>query len=545
MNPSRILLVNPKIAEPGHWYHFPLGLTYVATALKQHGFSVTGINLCHKRESVGESIRRAMQAGDIDIVATGGISLFWREISEVLSEAKRCNPQVKTIVGGPLVTAQPQLAMQHLPIDIGVLGEGEITTVEAVRALESGTLLENVDGIVFRANDDPCRFTRPREPIMNLDGIPYPDYDILDFGTLLDTIESEENTYLEACERPRPAEIIASRSCPFSCTFCYHPLGKKYRQRSVDNVIGEVEMLISRYRINVINLLDELLAADEERLLEFSRRIAPLGVRWVANLRVDKVTRKALQAMKDSGAFLIFFGVESINDEVLRSMRKGITREQIESAFRLAGEVGIRANGHIILGDVADTEETVAESLQWVKSHPEYNIQTDFVLAIPDAPIYRQARARGLIPDELAHVRNKFPIVNMSRIPERRFQKLVDRLRRENREMAFAATATLLAARELENDPLGASLFRLRCPVCGREAEYRRGANVSRTWTGVVCRHCHRCLRAPSAQIFPKAWRAEYGGVERGILRAAMSLARAARRVAGRCRGTFLKGWRH
>jgi radical SAM superfamily enzyme YgiQ (UPF0313 family) len=412
---KNFLFIVPRFSSKGCYYPFPYGLAYVIAALKQKDFNVSVLNLCEHLEPIEALISEKIQEDSVDVVCTGAMSLHWDKVKEVLDIVKKINQGIITVVGGPIITSDPELALTNLSVDYGVIGEGEETIVELADALSNNKETSDVPGIAYM-DGSVVLFSAARPPIQDIDKLPLPDYDSLGF-----------KNWLDVCQE-RAVDIFASRSCPYACTFCYHPLGNKYRQRSLDSVFKEIETIQDRYNIFNFNFQDELFSYDKERVLEFAARIKKLNIRYFIQWRVDNIDLEMLQALKDSGVRCLELGVESYSDTVLRSMKKGITKKQIQYAYELCDAAGVNVTSNIIIGDPAETEETVQESLEFVQQHPDHVINIGFILAIPDSVLWRQALAKGLIRDKLGFIRKGFPVINMTGMSNRVFNRIRKRI---------------------------------------------------------------------------------------------------------------------
>lgn len=502
---KNFLFVIPKYVKAGEHYHFPIGIAYVSAYLRHQNFKVHCLNLCHSEVPVDIQLAQAIEQHKIDVVATGSLSKFWHKTKDILVNVKKIKPAIITILGGPIITSEPELAMQNIPVDYGVIGEGEETMTELAGTLCNGGDINNIKGLIFFNNEKELVLTPARPSLMNLDALPFPDYEAFEFDKLLSTIQNLEDKYLGLTPSPRPAEIIASRSCPYNCTFCYHPLGRIYRQRSLDNFFGEVDYLVNKFQINAVNMLDELLSAKKDRLYEIAARIKKYNLSWVANLRVDHVDEEMLRVVKDSGAFLIFFGVESINDEILKSMKKKITRKKIENTFSLCAKIGVRANGHLILGDVKDTKKTINNSIKWWLKHKQYNINLDFILAIPNSQIYQYALRKGIIKNKLEHILNRFPIVNLTEISDKIFNRIIEKVRycNDNRQ-------NLLQGKVKSSEKIAETkkyLFTVECPICHNSSDYVKERLLKHPWITVICHHCYKMIKVSSYKAFAKEFK--------------------------------------
>lgn len=216
------------------YYEFPLGLAYVSACLKQAGYDMDVLNLNHYGGSQLNLIRDKMTRNKYRYVLAGGLSAHYQQIKRVVDDVRHCDPAAVIMIGGGVMSATPELMYRHIQPDYMVLGEGEITIVELIDELNnSGKNLERINGIGYRSRSGELIVTQRREPIMDLDNLPWPDLEGFQVETYLEMQRPNDSLYLYCDDNPRFYPIISSRGCPYNCTFCYHPLGQKYRSRSV------------------------------------------------------------------------------------------------------------------------------------------------------------------------------------------------------------------------------------------------------------------------------------------------------------------------
>lgn len=508
---KNFLFVVPRYANINEYYPFPYGLGYVISNMKKNGFNVFTLNLCHHEESIEFLLSKSIKKHDIHVVCTGAMSLHWEKVNEIVNTVKKINNTIITVVGGPIITSDPMLALENMQIDFGVIGEGEETLVELADALCNNGEIKKIRGIMFKDDDKNFFLNTPRPPIKDLDSLPFPDYEGLEFDKWIET-----NTLLQPINwlefdlnnRPRQVDITASRSCPFRCTFCYHPLGNTYRQRSLDNVFKEIDYLKDKYGITLINIMDELFSLNEERVHEFAARIKEYDIQWLAQWRVDNVNEDMLKILKDSNIRYLELGMESVSDVVLKSMKKGITRSQIEQAYRICDAVGIRVNGNIIIGDVAETEDTIKESLNWVKNHPEYDINIGFILAIPDSEIWRDALSKGLIHNKLDFIKNRFPVINLTSIDKKRFLKIKKEIMIANLAKRYTIDGKLISSEKTGNSYQDKPVynFAVKCPHCSMVSNYSYPKYSNHPFSIVVCKHCYKRLKVSTRKTFKESF---------------------------------------
>lgn len=426
-----ILLVLPRVfvnlSEPEH---FPVGMALVSACLKRAGHHVEILNLNFEEGNVFDLLKEKIENSNFEIVETGGLITHYWMIKQIVDSVKLINSNIYTLVGGGYVTGDPELAMEAIPnIDFGVFGEGEITNSEVSMAIDGAMRFSDVDGLIFRErfeNKDiektdynRCKKNNPRKEIEDLDTIPWPDYEGFQLDKMLEYAPKKYVT------------MSTGRSCKFRCTFCFHTSGQRYRQRSLDSFFEELDYLVQKYGIDNIYITDELFADDFNRLNEFCTRIRKYNILWSIQLRVNIVTKPLLQLLKDSGCIIISFGLESADNRILKSMRKGITVEMIENALQCSQEVGIEAHGAFIFGDIEEDEESINNTLTWWREHRQYNIGLALIQVFPGTYLYKYACEKGIIKDKVKFIEQGCPYINVSKLSDEQYIELGLRIQNE------------------------------------------------------------------------------------------------------------------
>ncbi len=420
------LIVMPRIVSKiGEWYQFPLGIAYISAALKKAGFKVHTLNLNNEIGSVTDILRESIHNLDIDTVSTGGVTGQYGAIREVLESAKQIKPEIITIAGGGIISSAPEDAMAALECtDFGVIGEGEMIICELCAALENSTDPRRIPGIVYRAETGYSQTLGTPAPVI-LEEVPFPDYHGFSFHKLLESVPniigmSEYNTL----------PIVTGRSCPFRCTFCFHTSGQKFRQRTLDDVFAEIDYLVKEFGVKYLSIQDELFLYKKNIpwVEEFCRRIRPYGIKWLAQFRVNDVTPQLVEMLKDANCATMAFGIESADNSILKSMKKGITIEQTERALDIVYRAGIGIQGVLIFGDPAETIETASRTLNWWKKYHHYELQLSAVITYPGTEIYKQACRKGIISDPIQYIRDGCPLVRLSNMSDSEYAWLFQQI---------------------------------------------------------------------------------------------------------------------
>lgn len=481
------LIVMPILTEIfDQSYTFPLGIAYVSASLKRSGRNVVTYNLNYKSKTIKENLEKIIREEQIDVIATGGLTAQYWQLERILTAAREIKPDIITWVGGGIITSAPEAAMEALAIaDYGMIGEGEVTICELAEVVEGLRTPHSVKGLIFRENDTWV-VTDPRPEIMDLDSLPLPDYEGFDFGELLD----KKPTDIYALNQGRFGMVSFGRSCPFNCTFCFHPSGTRYRKRSIDSVFQEIDYLIEHYQIKNIAVTDELFVRKLEDAREFCKRIKERGIGYVISLRVDMVDREMLTLLRDSGCLSIGFGLESADNSILTSMKKHITVEQIDYAMGLCHELGLNCMGNFIFGDQNETLETAMNTINWWKAHSQYRIAMHMIILYPGSELYRIAVERGIIPDQVEFIKSGCPVTNVSKMSQEEYRSvelMISMLNQGRTEPLKDAT--------VRYSGFGKADLNAKCPVCGAQNTWRE-QDVFRSLGNLVCEHCGAVINA-------------------------------------------------
>ena len=401
----------------------PMGILYVSAYVKQSGVcAVYTLNLNHVEGDERQILDDYCRAHDIQVVGVGGLSGEYQDLARIVNYVRTVNPHIFIIVGGGIMTADPAVTMQAFTeADCGVIGEGELTSVELLQTLACNGSLALVRGIIYREKDS-LRRTPPRPEIADLDSLPFPDYEGFDYQAYLENnpdLSDEGRKYSQV-------SVIGGRSCKYNCTFCFHPSGTKYRQRSLDSIFSEIDYLVNHYDISYIALREELFATDNVRVREFCRRMENYNVDWSIQLRIDSIDQELTDILKVTRCRYVFVGVESVDDRVLKSMRKGITRSQIENALEMLRKAGLNSRSGVIFGDSEETYSTALTTLQWyLANRKRYQLFADMVISFPGSVLYKRACRDGIIPDPVQFLKDGCPIVNVSKMSDEEFGQLL------------------------------------------------------------------------------------------------------------------------
>lgn len=388
----RICLVYPPYGSGRRSKYFPFGLSYVAASLAGSGHDVTVVDMEGSDMGMDGAIP-AIKASKPDMVGLGGMVTRFRFSRELGREIRKEIPGVFLLAGNSGATTLPGTYLKACGLDAVVSGEGEITSVELAAAIEAGTEWRDVPGLAFLTGEGNLAASTPREPVANLDSLPWPAWDLF-------PIESYIHSYDHRGKLTRHMEVVASRGCPFECVYCYRIYGRRVRRRSPSSIVGEIEELVRRYDIRYTGFPDDLFTSDRTFVLEVCRLMRERlpRLRWSCLGRVNTVDAELLSEMKRSGCYWISYGIESGSARMLEAMNRRVTPEQCLEALRLTRRAGIHAEGSFMIGMYGETRETVEETISFCRQ-ADITAPMLFVTPYPGTAIFAKASAEGRIAD--------------------------------------------------------------------------------------------------------------------------------------------------
>ena len=487
-----ILTYDPNSTEPNRDYMMPVGLPMISACLKRAGYDVEVQNQNHTKGLIRDITRAKVTETHYDLVFTGGLSIYYPNFRDLIATIHEHSPKTKVVLGGGIISAQPEIMLEMTGADFGVIHEGEETCVELTNCLQKGGDLVTVRGIVWR-NNGSIMVNPSRPPIADLDSLPYPDWDSFGMMGFLQH-QRRTNPMWDFMVKPRSYSIIGARSCSHNCSFCYHTTGPKYRQRNIDNIIAEIRWAIPKYHINHILFLDELFAYDKPRVMEFCRKLkavfdtVPWKMGLYANLRVDEMDDEMIEALKSVGVVAVGFGLESYDQQVLTSMRKHITPDQIENAITTIAEKGLVPMAAFIFGDPAETMASAERTLDFYTKRQDIikgGISLWFIMPFPATGIYRHCLERGIIKDERQFIRDREtnppdplnPDLNMTGMPDEEFREMVDKI----------LTADYITTKYAVLIAIAYSTILAECPACHKKQYFQNyDIHYGQMWLATV-----------------------------------------------------------
>ena len=402
----------------------PLGLAYIAAVLEKHGYKVKIIDSPTLEVDEDKWIQE-VKAFSPDIVGMSLLTPLAPRGYRAVKLLKRELPDVIVVAGGPHPTFLYREALEN-GFDIVVRGEGELTTLELVKAIEERGLdpeaLRRVKGIAFK-DKDSITVTPPRPLLENLDELPWPARHLLPM-----------DKYTLFGKPIRVAHVMASRGCPYGCIYCSTSYfwGRRVRFRSARNVVEEIEYLVDKYKASYVVFSDDELTINRVFVKELLKEMKERGldIPFACGARVDHVDKKLMELLFKNNCKTIYFGVESASQETLDRIGKRIRLEQIERVFRWRREAEWGREGNIIasfiLGFPWETVDDMKKTVDFaIRLNPDY-AQFTVLTPYPGTPLFEYAKKHNLIEDwDWEHYTTLRPVMRGFNFTIRQLERMI------------------------------------------------------------------------------------------------------------------------
>ena len=385
----RVVLVAPN--SKAHTITPPLGLGYLAAALRQRGHEPAILDLARRRQDAAGGIR-ALSALEPELIGVSILSTAYEPARELVAAIKRELPGVPLVVGGPHVTALPREALTDLDVSLGVIGEAEAAFPDLVDRIAGDGASAGLDGLVSVCRQQGGEVTcaaRAAFP-QDLDALPFPAWDLIDPRTYPDLPHQLLH------KRFPVAPVMTSRGCPFDCDFCASTTlwGRGWRTRSAGNVVDEIEMLVRDFQVKEIHFEDDNFTLKASHAAAVCEEIIrrKLDIVWCTpnGVRADSLTEDLVRLMKRSGCYGLAFGIESGSQRVLERNRKQLDLGKVAARVEMVKRHGIEAHGFFIVGLPGETVDTIRETIDFARRVPLDRANFALLAPLPGSGIFRE-----------------------------------------------------------------------------------------------------------------------------------------------------------
>lgn len=365
----KIILIDP----PGYSYGLNIGLGYLGSALKEQGNDVLVLDLNNlRRKNSYHLLKETITNLNPNFVGFSIHSLTYNIFRKMIKEIRNFYKGF-IIAGGPQAAVEGEKIFEDNPLlNFSFIGEAEKSLIKLINSIENINEWEKIPGLIYCLNENVIN-SLPNILIDNLDSLPLPDYEL--FGI----------------KRISNYPLLTSRGCPFSCTFCFSHFGNKWRKRSAESCVRELKISISKYKIKSFSIVDAVFNIDTERVMNFCDLLIKENIKlpWkVEGIRADKVSDNLAKKMAKAGCTGISIGVETLNEEIFKTLKKGETLEEIKDAVKIFNKNKIKVAGNFIIGLPKDNYKSVLSTYKSAKKMGFHSIVLQLLVPYPKTEVY-------------------------------------------------------------------------------------------------------------------------------------------------------------
>jgi magnesium-protoporphyrin IX monomethyl ester (oxidative) cyclase len=417
---KRLMLLFPPSTSLASWEPMvttPMGIAYLGAAVREAGYEVSLLDtVCedaYQETPVADHIVRfgltydqildRVRSWSPDVVGLSCIfSNQWPAVRELTRRLKAADPDLIVLSGGAHPSFMSELGMNDAPLDFILRGESELSLLELLDRLKAGRPVDDVDGLVWR--DDGVIRQNPKTGfIENLDALPLPAHDLLPTEKYFRYALPMGYAFLS----PRNVPIVTSRGCPCSCTFCSstHLWGRRYRVRSADNVLAEMDWLVEKFGVRELKFQDDNLTIDRERAKRIFQGMTERSwhLHWNTpnGIAVWTLDRELLTLAKASGCWAITMAIESGDQAVLTKLiRKPLKLDKVREVNTIARDLGIHRMAYFIIGFPGETRAQIDHTVQFARELRLDDWAIFIYNPLPGSELFEESVRRGYITEE-------------------------------------------------------------------------------------------------------------------------------------------------
>lgn len=422
----RVFLIQAARYAPETERSMPLGPMYLASYLRErHGCDVGMFDMQLKVRDSRPAVEKAL-AFRPDLIGVSGMTPDAPSLERLSRELRKALPGVPVVMGGAHVTNYPFETMDRWPVDYVVTHEGETSLGALVQVLSGEGDLENVPNLLWR-DAGGVRRNAKNAWIDDLDGLPFPAYDLVDL---------ERYYEIGRCgiiyAHRRYAALVTSRGCPYHCAYCHTTLGKKWRKRTPENIVDEMERLMRDYDVGDFVVMDDLFNADARRVNAFAREIIrrklKVGLSFPIGLRGDIMTEESVLLLKEAGMYRCMYAVESASNRIQDLIRKHNKLEKIRHIIDFTRNQGVMVHASFMLGFPTETETEARSTVDFAVRSKLHTAAFYRVIPFKGTDLHDIVQSVGKDPgDDLETMEfHQANVVNVSEIPD----DVINRLKR-------------------------------------------------------------------------------------------------------------------
>lgn len=392
----KLLLVNTPISIPDILGEFtslyddlkmvPTGISYLASYARNAGIEVKVLDQYAECLSI-DKIFKLIENFKPDLIGYGATTPNYCSAIHLVRQIRKRFPNILTVMGGQHPSIFPEETLKNDAVDFIIRDEGEESLVSLCHIIEEKGDFKSIRGLSYKLFSEQIH--NEKSNYVNVDALPFPAYDLLPMHCYSSPSYTK---FASPCY-----QMIASRGCPFHCSYCINAelnISARYRKRNVDSVIKEMELLVDKYGAKQIQFWDPIFPLGHKHAIEFCEKVIEQGLHkkivWNSTTRAETLTEETIKMMAKSGCKGIGFGIESGNQELLESVKKKVDFDKVRDVCKIARKNGIVVTGSFILGFPGETSEMAQRTIDFAKSLDIHYAQFSIMVPYPGTPLYRE-----------------------------------------------------------------------------------------------------------------------------------------------------------
>ena len=329
-----------------------------------------------------------IEAWKPDIIALTGMSIEWTGFKEVLHTiGQAMGKEVILAAGGPHATIFKTLVLEKTPVEYVIKGEGEETFLELINALHRHSDIRKIKGLAYKNRRHQIIETPDRDPIKEINRLPFPAYDLVPMEDYF--VNPHFHGNLNKYRRVLP--LVTSRGCPFHYSFCFHMFGNKFRPRSAENVLEEIDWLVRKYRIREFQIEDDIFNFHLPRAKKIMRKVIGggynLAISFPNGIRADLIDEELMALFKEAGVYRIHFGIETAVPRIQKIASKTLNMNKLNKAIGLTFQANISSHGFFMIGFPTETEPEIRKTIRYATTSKLATANFSIVKTYPGTPI--------------------------------------------------------------------------------------------------------------------------------------------------------------
>jgi radical SAM superfamily enzyme YgiQ (UPF0313 family) len=389
---KRIMMIRPGKRFIRMVFAQPLGLLSLISMLRKHYPEIFEVELVEQAlyDLTTDQVKQRMLAFKPDLVLFSCLSVEANEMRELAALSKSLFPKTPVWIGGPHSTVFYDWELATGNVDVVCIGEGEQTFIDMIDAWLNGRDFEEIPGIALMTNGKIVTTAR-RSPIEDLDSLPLPAWDMIDFQKY--SLQPSMNSI----NKSSPWTLLfTTRACPFHCVYCHNIFGKKTKKRSIEHVMNELTLLYHEHGVREIHIVDDIFNLDLPRAKaicdEIISRELKIHIAFPNGLRGDLMDRELIRKLKAAGTYSITYGVETASPRIQKMIKKRLNLEKVKEVIAWTDEEKIIPQGFFMLGFPGETLEEMQMTVDYAVHSRMMRAYFFAVVVYPRTELYDLAR---------------------------------------------------------------------------------------------------------------------------------------------------------